>query len=48
MNDAYYIEKFGWAPGFYKEDDEDDYDADMQDHQTLLEGKLSEKFYGGE
>ncbi|EHY57241.1 Tricalbin-1 [Exophiala dermatitidis] len=39
--------KVGWAPRFGSGETEEDRDGgNLLDHQTLLEGKLDEKFYG--
>ncbi|EXJ87509.1 hypothetical protein A1O3_04469 [Capronia epimyces CBS 606.96] len=39
--------KVGWAPRFGSGETQEDKDAgNLLDHQTLLEGKLDEKFYG--
>lgn len=38
--------KTGWAPRFEIKDDPADNDALISDHQTFLEGKLDDKFYG--
>lgn len=40
-------ERVGWAPRFGSGDAEVDDETTMLDHQTWLEGKLDEKFYGG-
>lgn len=40
--------KLGWAPRFGSgETEEDKEEGSLLDHQTLLEGKLDEKFFGG-
>lgn len=39
----------GWAPGFVHEaTDEEKEEGTLLDHQTFLEGKLDDKFFGGE
>jgi Ca2+-dependent lipid-binding protein len=38
--------RVGWAPRFGNGEDEDD-DTTMLDHQTFLEGKLDDKWFGG-
>lgn len=38
-------DRTGWAPRFMIENTEDE--GTLLDHQTLLEGKLSDKFFGG-
>lgn len=38
-------DRTGWAPRFMIESTEDE--GTLLDHQTLLEGKLSDKFFGG-
>lgn len=41
--------KVGWAPRFGSGETEEDKDAsNLLDHQTYLEGKVDEKFFGGE
>lgn len=40
-------ERVGWAPRFGSGDAEVDDETTMLDHQTWLEGKLDDKFYGG-
>lgn len=40
--------KLGWAPRFGSgETEEDKTEVSLLDHQTFLEGKLDEKFFGG-
>ena len=39
-------DRTGWAPRFGNGDPADDEGASLLDHQTFLEGKLDEKFYG--
>lgn len=38
-------DRTGWAPQFKTEPSDDE--GTLLDHQTFLEGKLSDKFYGG-
>ena len=40
-------ERVGWAPRFGSGDAGDDDETTMLDHQTWLEGKLDDKFFGG-
>ncbi len=41
-------DRTGWTPRFVREDDPEDHDeATLLDHQTFLEGKLDDKFFGG-
>ena len=40
--------RVGRAPRFGSGDDEDDDGTTMLDHSTWLEGKLEDRFYGGE
>ncbi|KIX07732.1 uncharacterized protein Z518_02386 [Rhinocladiella mackenziei CBS 650.93] len=45
--DAEQWSKVGWAPRFGSGETEEDKEAgDLLDHQTLLEGRLDEKFFG--
>ena len=40
--------KVGWAPRFGSGETEEDKDErNLLDHQTALEGKIDEKFFGG-
>ena len=39
-------ERVGWAPRFGSGETEEE-EATLADHQTWLEGKLDDKFYGG-
>jgi len=40
--------KLGWTPRFGSGETEEDKEAGtLLDHQTFLEGKLEDKFYGG-
>ncbi|KAI1971335.1 Tricalbin-2 [Ophidiomyces ophidiicola] len=39
-------DRTGWAPRFHSEDDDADDGEILLDHQTALEGKLDEKFFG--
>ena len=39
--------RVGWAPRFGSGDAEADDETTMLDHQTWLEGKLDDKYYGG-
>ncbi|KKY24469.1 putative membrane bound c2 domain protein [Phaeomoniella chlamydospora] len=39
-------DRVGWAPRFGNGDAEDDDGATLLDHQTFLEGKLDDKFFG--
>jgi hypothetical protein len=42
-------EKVGWAPRFGSGETEEDKkdETNLLDHQTALEGKLDDKFFGG-
>ena len=40
-------ERVGWAPRFGSGDTGGDDETTMLDHQTWLEGKLDDKYYGG-
>ena len=43
-----FVKKTGWATRFGQGDlTEEEANASLLDHQTLLEGKLDEKFFGG-
>lgn len=39
--------KLGWAPRFGSGETEEDKEGNLLDHQTLLESKLDDRFYGG-
>lgn len=46
---ASWVEKVGWAPRFGQEKlTEAEAGESLLDHQTFLESKLDDKFYGGE
>jgi hypothetical protein len=45
--EAQWVEKAGWAPRFGQGDSISSEAADGLDHQTWLEGKLEDKFFGG-
>ena len=45
--DARWVERSGWAPRFGQGDSISGDQADGLDHQTWLEGKLEDKFFGG-
>lgn len=46
---AQWVEKVGWAPRFGQEKlTEAEAGESLLDHQTFLESKLDDKFYGGE
>lgn len=46
---ARWVEKVGWAPRFGQEKlTEAEAEESLLDHQTFLESKLDDKFYGGE
>ena len=46
--DQRFIERTGWAPRFGQGDlTEEEANASLLDHQTFLEGKIDEKFFGG-
>lgn len=40
-------DRVGWAPRFGQGDQGEDDGTTMLDHQTWIEGKLDDKFYGG-
>ena len=41
-------DRTGWAPRFVHEETQEEHDeATLLDHQTFLEAKLDEKFFGG-
>ncbi|KAI9790565.1 MAG: hypothetical protein M1833_001916 [Piccolia ochrophora] len=42
-----WVERSGWAPRFGTGKDADTEEGTLLDHQTWLEGRLDEKFYGG-
>lgn len=44
--DARWIERAGWAPRFGSGDSGEEAES-LLDHQTWVEGKLEDKFYGG-
>ena len=47
--DAQWVEKVGWAPRFGQGKlTEAEAEESLLDHQTFLESKLDDKFYGGE
>lgn len=47
--DARWIERAGWAPRFGSGiSDQEAEGESLLDHQTWIEGKLEDKFYGGE
>lgn len=41
-----WAEKYGWAPRFGNGENFD-HEGSLLDHQTWIEGKLDEKFFGG-
>lgn len=46
--DARWIERAGWAPRFGNGDSGDSMEGEsLLDHQTWMEGKIEDKFYGG-
>ena len=46
---ARYTEQVGWAPQFHQvESTEADTGESLLDHQTFLESKIDDKFFGGE
>lgn len=46
---AQWVEKVGWAPRFGQEKlTEAEAEESLLDHETFLESKLDDKFYGGE
>lgn len=44
----YARDRTGWAPRFGQGDPADDAGPTLADHQTWMEGKLDDKWYGGE
>ena len=49
QDDAARYAKTGWAPKFGQSDlTAEEAGQSLLDHQTFLEGKLDEKFFGGE
>jgi hypothetical protein len=42
-----WVSKTGWAPRFGNGDPKNDEGPSMLDHQTWVEGKLADKFFGG-
>ena len=40
-------DRTGWGPRFGQGDPEDDEGPSLLDHQTMLEGKLDDKWFGG-
>lgn len=42
-----WVERTGWAPRFGNGDPKDDEGPTLLDHETWLEGKLEDKFFGG-
>lgn len=46
-DDRWARDRVGWAPRFGNGDPKDDEDETLLDHQTFLEGKLDDKFFGG-
>jgi hypothetical protein len=42
-----WVARTGWAPRFGNGDPKDDEGPTLLDHETLLEGKLEDKFFGG-
>lgn len=46
--DARWIERAGWAPRFGSGDSGESIEGEsLLDHQTWIEGKIEDKFYGG-
>jgi hypothetical protein len=46
--DARWIERAGWAPRFGSGDSGESMEGEsLLDHQTWMEGKIEDKFYGG-
>ena len=44
-----YTEQVGWAPKFHEVESADaNADESLLDHQTFLESKIDDKFFGGE
>lgn len=43
-----WIERTGWAPRFGNGAESIDGEPSLADHQTWVEGKLADKFFGGE
>lgn len=42
-----WVERTGWAPRFGNGDPKDDEGPSLLDHETWLEGKIEDKFFGG-
>jgi len=40
-------DRTGWAPRFEIQKEEGEEEGTLLDHQTLLEGKLDDKWFGG-
>lgn len=50
VQDPFAPERVGWAPRFYDQEKDgaiNDNDETLLDHQTWLETKVDDKFYGG-
>jgi hypothetical protein len=43
-----WVERTGWAPRFGNGDPKDDEGPTLLDHETWLESKIENKFFGGE
>ncbi len=42
-----WVARTGWAPRFGTGDPKDDEGTSLLDHETWLEGKIDDKFFGG-
>jgi hypothetical protein len=42
-----WVARTGWAPRFGNDDPKDDEGPSLLDHETWVEGKLDDKFFGG-
>jgi hypothetical protein len=42
-----WVQRTGWAPRFGNGDPKDDEGPTLLDHETWLEGKIGDKFFGG-
>jgi hypothetical protein len=42
-----WVTRTGWAPRFGTGDPKDDEGPSLLDHETWLEGKIDDKFFGG-